>query len=1148
MKKRLISFFLAAAISAVSVTAPVIASDTEIEETQYTEKESETEMVSLEEPEQETEVPKDGETTPEDGFTIRTRVNNGQIILSGSRDVYEEMETVEFFVVPDEGYEVYEVTAESLGETVEVQSFDEGSYRFIMPAGDVFIEADLVLYQEPSGVETEEPFSDMENELIQEPEQKEQIPLDDFDYTVISEENLDLITAETTEDEEFLEEIEEGQIIALAPIENLTMKSAAKLTNIEDEGMISLAEGTSSFTMNKVGYMIMDEVWVNVGGASDHMGTVHREIVYTDDEGVSHTAPVYCMNPMKDGPLTPSMTIKEEAIQILSNSNIKKILYYGYGGPGDISDVYDPTCSHCDWSKVANRYVLTHMALSKVYSNDVAGATAAECEHVGLNRWISKLTSMIFPDMKDLKFYGKDSNGDTVSAKDMVGNLTYYKVVPDSLSWTGMKNGVQISTTYKLTSSIEKNGIKFTCKTSDIWTMGYWTSEDDFSARGRENPRILGKGKSVTLYKGARFRFAFPYTITSNQKMAFTSILKPVEYIAINASIQTGQSNMQDLGTYFYEGDREKLSLTFQASPSGTVILKKVADQDPDIKIEGAGYRLMAAEDIVSNGTTVLKKDERLAGGHTDKNGEITFSNVPVGKYYLIEVNATAGSEAEKYLIDTSKHSVTVVKNTSKTVTVKETPDLYGRVSIHKVIGGTELNLTGAEFTLYTWSKKSQKYTNGVKLQYNAKTKHYESEVVKYTSDNQGKFKVKETKNPKGFTGTFSKTFVLTKLGQEELFEYTVKNDPSPRRVEIIKLDSVTKENLPDAEFTMYAWNNIKKEYESIGELLSYDAENERYYSEELIITDLNIGKFKVEETRVPDGYTGVFEMEIDLNDTETDLQFVAENTPKDPVYGKIRIKKTDSLTGSILPDAEFTVYQYNNVTGQYEDTLGEKSKLFFDEESQMYFSEELSINKSNDGKFRVSETKPPKGYVGSWQKEFVLTEEQPWPDPFEVQNDPDRPPTGEITVIKKIRESDILWAHGNPVFSFAVEGKDTKGNQRKYENYVRFSQGGYEVDSSGYAVMQITFRNVPVGEYQVYEKPVLYYYLENVIANTANVSVIKGDTPAYGIAPRSIAYGTVKLTSSEKTATVTFVNKKSRFDHLIHNDVVKNRIPITFE
>ncbi|MDO4305695.1 MAG: SpaA isopeptide-forming pilin-related protein [Eubacteriales bacterium] len=1162
MKKQLMCFFLAAAISAVPITAPVIASDTEAAEEQYAAEEPEMDVVFPEEPEQGTEVSYDDETPPASGcFTVQTSADHGQIILNGNRNSYAEMEKVEFVVVPDEGYEVGNVYAESADGFVEIQILGDEQYEFFMPADNVRITASLVLKQENAEKEDtkkentkqentgqDREQADQEADITVEEETMETISPEEFDFTIISGEDADLIQAETPETEEFLEEIKEGQIIALAPIQNTTMKSAEIVMSTAEDGIVSLAAETSPFTMNMLGYVNMDEIWVNDGGSSHHMGTVCREIVYTDDEGVSHRAPVYCMNPMKNGPLEPSMTIKEEAIKILSNSSIKKILYYGYGGPGDITNTYDPTCSHCDWSKAANRYVLTHFALSKVYSNDVAGATAAECEHVGLDRWISKLTSMTFPNMKDLKFYGKDSNGDMVSAKDMVGNLTYFKVVPDSLSWCGMGSGVQISSTYILTSTMEKNGITFTCRTSDAWTMGYWTSADDYTARGQTNPRVLGKGKSVTLYKGARIRYAFPYTTTSNQKLTFASVLKPVEYIAINASIQTNQSNMQDLGTYFFEGDREQLSLTFRPAASGTVVLKKVADQNPDKKIQGAGYRLIAAENIVSNGATVLKKDERMSGGHTDKNGELTFSYVPIGKYYLLEVNTKAGSEAEKYLIDVTKHQVTVTKNAVKTVTVREIPDMSGKVSIRKVIKGTELDLTGAEFTLYTWSKKTQKYTNGVKLQYNTSSKRYESGTVTYSSDNQGKFMVKETKNPKGFTGTFSKKFVLTKLGQKELFGFTAENDSSPRRVEIIKLDAVTREILDNAEFAIFEWDNVRQAYKSIGEPLTFDPETERYYSKELEITDRNMGRYKIEETRVPEGYTGEFEREINLYAGDTELQFTVENIPVTLLKGRIRIKKTDSITGESLSGAEFCIYQYNTLTDSYENTLGDLSKLSYDEESQIYCSEELTIDSNNNGRFRVIETKAPTGYNGSWKKEFVLTEENPEPEPFEAVNDPDRPPLAEITVVKKVKENEIVWAHGNPVFSFVVEGKDSKGSSRKYENYVSFSQDGYTVDANGYAVMQITFHNVPVGQYQVYEKPALYYYLEDSIANTANVSIVKGAAPSYGQLPKAIAYGNVRLTAAENKASITFVNKKARYDHYIHNDVVRNRIPVTFQ
>ncbi len=627
--------------------------------------------------------------------------------------------------------------------------------------------------------------------------------------------------------------------------------------------------------------------------------------------------------------------------------------------------------------------------------------------------------------------------------------------------------------------------------------------------------------------------------------MTYTSILKPVEYVVISTSIQLNMSNMQDLGTYYHEGARETLSLTFGPAPTGTVILKKVADQDPNLKIPGAGYQLRAAEEIVSNGTVVLKKDEKMAGGYTDKNGEVIFSGIPEGKYYLIETGVKEGSEAEKYLVDTTKHPVTVIKNTSSTVTIPEIPDIKGKVSIRKVIKDTELNLEGAEFTLYSYSKNSGKYTNGVKLGYDTSLKRYVSEEFSYTSDNQGKFLVEETRNPEGFTGTFREEFSLTKPGQEELFEYTAENTTSPVRVEITKVDSVTRETLEDAEFTIFEWDGIRQEYQDIGELLTFQKETKRYQSRELQITDQNQGRFKVEETRLPEGYTGKFAQEINLYEGNTKLQFTVENTPIPPKKGSIKIKKTDSVKGTILPDAEFTIYQYNTVSGKYEDTLGKQSKLIFDEESSLYVSGNLIISKSNGGKFKVIETKAPAGYTGAWEKEFILTEENLHPDPFEAVNEPDRPPLAEITVTKKIRESEILWAHGNPVFSFTAEGTDERGIMRKYENYVCFSPGGYRVDENGYAVLEITFRNVPAGQYEVYERPVLYYYLTDSIANTSNVSIIKGSSPAYGIPPKAVAYGKIRLTAAENKASITFVNTKGRYDHYIHNDVVKNRVPV---
>lgn len=1029
---------------------------------------------------------------------------------------------------------VLEDEAEGIPESVFLDEVEENDF----PINEEW--SDGTEPEETQDEELSEENADEESQT-----DSETFELETSDFTIFSSENAEMLQAETEEDQQLLEEIQSGEILAVTPVSNAVLGSSPMLMSAaEDTGAVQTGE-TSALTLRIGSYLTMEEVWSNDYTHKDHLGTVYRTIHYTDDEGVDRYSPVFCMNPSKDGPVN-HMEVKEEAIKILNNSSIKKILYYGYGGPGDISENYDPTCSHVDWSKKTNRYVLTHYALSKVYSGDISGATAAECEHVGLNRWIQKLTSYALPNLSDLKFYGKNQNGDTVSAKDMIGNLTYFKNVPDSLAWTGMKDGVQISFVYSLTASESKNGFKITRNAEDEWVLGYWTDADDYSTRGRDNPRVLGKGKSVTLYKGARFRIAFPNSVTKNQKFSFTSRLKPIQFIVISSSKLIG-GDAQDLSTYYYEGARESLSFTVQPAPSGTVLLKKTADHDETMKIEGACYQLVAAENILSNGVNVLKKDEVVGEGYTDGNGELQFNYIPVGNYYLVETGVKEGTEAEKYLVDLNQHPLSVVQNSSTTVTVREIPDLRGQVSIRKVIAGTELNLEGAIFTLYTWNKTEQAYTNGVNLTYSAESKRYESDVLQYTENNQGKFLLKETRNPDGFTGSFQKEIVLKQFGQKELFEYTVENEPAPARVEITKQDSVTKQVLKDAEFTLFPWNEVKGVYENTGEILVFDEVNGRYNSSILKITDLNKGRYKIVETRNPDGYTGSFEKEINLNDSNPKLQFVVENHPITTVKRSFQIKKTDAETGELLTGAQFEVYQYNMSTGQYENSLGSNAVMTYDERIQRYVSTELVVDSKNNGKFKVVETKAPAGYLCSWEKELVLTEEHEEPLLLEAVNHRDRPAVGEVTVIKKIKEKDLIRAHGNPVFTFVLEGRDIKGSNRKYENYICFSPGGYSLDENGNAILQITFKNVPVGQYQVYEKPVLYYYLEDAYANTSNVVISKGASPAYGVLPKDIAYGSITLTASEKSASVTFVNKKARYDSYIHNDVMKNHIPVKF-
>ena len=71
-----------------------------------------------------------------------------------------------------------------------------------------------------------------------------------------------------------------------------------------------------------------------------------------------------------------------------------------------------------------------------------------------------------------------------------------------------------------------------------------------------------------------------------------------------------------------------------------------------------------------------------------------------------------------------------------------------------------------------------------------------------YSENNQGKYKIIETKNPAGYTGSWSQEFVLTENGTNRSFFYRVENTPvKEQRVEIRKLDSATGSFLQGAEF-----------------------------------------------------------------------------------------------------------------------------------------------------------------------------------------------------------------------------------------------------------------------------------------------------------------------------------------------------------
>lgn len=772
--------------------------------------------------------------TGSQGTSNGQEVSDGQNAM-GSQGVSNSQEISDGQSAPD-GQEIPDSPEEP--DNLETSDSQDGSDA----QDDAGFEDDTEIFQPVNEDNSQEnPQSFRENTDIAD--------MEDFEYTMITNENSENLLGDSPESQALVKDIQSGEVVAFAPVADDFLEESATVSTMSlDAEAAAAAVSPGKYVLTSYDTLYCDEVWTKTNGSYPNPGngatytdprfrapTVQRKITYIDSKGEEKTSQLYCLEAQKGGtgisPGSGGTNIKDNATSFITNSAMKNFLYFGYGGPGDVCDNYDPTCSHIDWSKARNRYIFTHIALSKTWSGDVGNATAEEVEHTGINRWRNYLKSLTIPDRTNVQASFTNAAGATVQGKTVWMDMTLYPVKPSNGNWNWLENtnGFQISPRLKLTDAGNcGNGISITRPKNADWQLGYWNDKADYDSRGLYNPRVLAKGDTVVLKDHSFFRIVLPLQTTATRTMQFTDHLKPVSFLLVDGEKQTGQSDVQDLGAYVFQGNPGMLTLYLVPHPPGRLTLFKKNASDNSILVSGASYALYSADKIYSGSSLWYEANKLIQTGVTNAKGEIHFENLLPGKYYVKET-----AEASGYYLDTSTYPVTITSNQTSTLSVTDIP----------------------------------------------------------------------------------------------------------------------------------------------------------------------------------------------------------------------------------VPKQEY----------------------------------------------------------------------------------------GSITVTKKIKEADIIWAHGNPTFTFAAEGRDVGGTYRKYEGTVVFKPGSYTLDAEGYAVLQVTFPKVPLGQYEVYEKQVLRYYLKNAVSGSSNMTVIRGNAPAYGLAPKSIAYGKAALDSQKPDAAITFINEKKRYDGYSHTSYIKNTIPVIF-
>ncbi len=365
-----------------------------------------------------------------------------------------------------------------------------------------------------------------------------------------------------------------------------------------------------------------------------------------------------------------------------------------------------------------------------------------------------------------------------------------------------------------------------------------------------------------------------------------------------------------------------------------------------------------------------------------------------------------------------------------------------------------------------------------------------------------GAYTVKETVPPAGYAlNTTTQTVTVTLPDSDGIIPDAAAEFQNEPTLVILKKISEkapgdkTEVPVPDVEFRVW-----KKETDpEDGELYRTDR------SGVIRLEGLMPATYLYQETASAEGYikdNTVHEFTIDstgLCESEHGHVISCVNQ-----YTKIEISKVDKATGALLAGARL---QLTDENGTVLDTWTSSESSH-------------SVIRIPKGTYILSELEAPNGYKKSDPIRITVS------DTAEIQQfSITNCRYVEILLTKAISAEEIVWDHGNPVFTFCVEGTDLDSEEHRYYETVEFK----EISTADNGTVTATARFlVPAGTYRAYETNVIRYHL------AAIESVHNGKVAGVGV--------NFDLSGNEN-GSATFVNRKRTDSNLTHTAFVRNSI-----
>ncbi|MCD7949318.1 MAG: hypothetical protein LUG12_03515, partial [Erysipelotrichaceae bacterium] len=577
-------------------------------------------------------------------------------------------------------------------------------------------------------------------------------------------------------------------------------------------------------------------------------------------------------------------------------------------------------------------------AYLKVYTEELGSLTLAKKDNKG--NYIADTTFKVSynSDMSNpVGTYTTGSDG-TVTVSDLYSGTVYIQEtsVPDNL--------VLDSTVHSVTI---KSGETSSYTATNDWKQGYIQVTKYDSKTGQV---VKQSGVEFEILSGS----TVVETITTNSNGIATSGLldygtytirektNPENYVIVTTT--ESQSVTEDGKTY-------KVSIYNEPVVGSITITKEdseTGDAQGEATLEGATYVLKAKEDILnpatgsvlySAGTTISTKTVGnstwgdTGSKTTDENGQITWSNLPMGTYVISETKASTG-----YTVSDETYTVTLTpaNNTSsevvESVTVKE-DIIKGYIEVTKKDSktGEIVQKAGTEFEIL--DKEGTTVIETIKT---------DSTGVAMSSElPYGTYMVREKTNPDNYT-LATTTLTQSIRTDGEVYSLTISNEPVVGSIYLTKEDSETG-STAQGDATLEGATYVLKAYEDIldpasgkvlfekGETISTKTVGNSTWGDtgekstdsnaEISWTNLPMGTYVISETEASEGYlvtstTNVVTLTPESNTKNVTSKSVTSE--EDVIKGKIQVSKIGSDGSAGVQDGlegvEFTIKLYSEV------------------------------------------------------------------------------------------------------------------------------------------------------------------------------------------------------------------------------------------